>query len=281
MTPVVRFQVMHGHLFGLSSAVMNFNRCSNCFEGAGRRILQVMVALYYDGACIVELSALDASKHAQYAVSATVAAIGFASAYDKRRLVSHNTDFLGIEHALTACSSTGLMHLAPRDRLVKGTRSILFNALEDNYLSPGEASTLCGKVQFMATAIYNNVGRVGLRSIIQRIYVRTLSFTLFATLRSPINVFVTISNRIPKRPVHMFPFSTLFIAIASDAQYTKGKPASAGAVAIDGEAGMSLALFGCIPQQFLDMWGFPLEELAKKANPIAPCESAIVLTTLH
>ena len=151
----------------------------SCISTAGANFSKVSVDVSCSecGVCTTTMHASSTlpfnkfAPHARDLMAAAAAAVGFAFARDKRQPMSYKTDFLGIEHKLYRSFISGCILLAPRDRLAKGTVGLCLKALESNRLSPGEASTLCGKLQFMSSALFNKVGRVGLRSVIQRIYV--------------------------------------------------------------------------------------------------------------
>ena len=50
------FQIYYGLLFGLPLAVTSFNRFSRSVEACGRRLLLVLVSMYFDDACITDWS---------------------------------------------------------------------------------------------------------------------------------------------------------------------------------------------------------------------------------
>ena len=103
---------------------------------------------------------LPHARHAQQLLGALAAFCGTPFAEDKHQEMSSIADFLGVEHNLSDLATTGVIPVRPRQQLVEGTLELLAYALQIDWLTPGEARVLCGKLQFIAAAVFNRVGRV-------------------------------------------------------------------------------------------------------------------------
>jgi hypothetical protein len=123
----VFFQIIFGLLFGHSGAVMSFNRWSKFLEAVARRVLSLMVALYYDDANIVDLKVAKGTGQRLIAAAAEMLGTPFAAA--KRQVLSETADFLGM------ISNVGVAHceqgvtLEPRPALVESIRDMCRQAL--------------------------------------------------------------------------------------------------------------------------------------------------------
>lgn len=270
------FQIMFGLLFGHSSAVMNFNRWSRFLESVSRRVLILLLSMYYDDASLLDL--LSANGNGQACLGRAFGLLGASFAPKKQQRMSLSSDFLGVLHGLDQAFSRGVITMTPREHLVDSICSIIDAALRDDFLAPGTASQPLGKVNAVATsAMYGLVGRAGLRAVVQRVQSDSPPYTLSVTLRRSLAYECLLFRKLPPKVVALWPPVQPLVVIASDAQADPGLQPSAGAICLAGPDELRIAVFGRLPEQLLTAWGFSCSMRDEGRNPIAICEASVVL----
>ena len=88
------FQEVWGELFGLSSAVMNYNRTPRVLTAIARRWLMLMMAMYFDDASLQDIS--SAKGKGQRHMQALNRMIGVPFAAEKSIPLGKSADFLGL-----------------------------------------------------------------------------------------------------------------------------------------------------------------------------------------
>ncbi|CAE7754857.1 FCPB, partial [Symbiodinium necroappetens] len=135
------FQLYTGLLFGLPLAVTTFNRYSRAAEAFGRRLLAILVSMYFDDAHFTD------------------------GAVRPRPLLR---TFLGLDFDFGACLRSGLARFFVRDRLVEKVRDLIEQAVQTQSLPPGLAAKNYGTCNFLEQGMYGRVGASGLRAIRER-----------------------------------------------------------------------------------------------------------------
>ena len=118
---------------------------------------------------------------------------------------------------------------------------------------------------------------MGLRLLVQRIYVDVRPYTLSFTLRRPLVFLCMLLQRLPPRIGLTRPLAQSVVVIASDAQAAPGSQPSAGAICLAGPDDLRLAVFSQVPKELLALWGYSREVRDAGGNPIALCEASVVL----
>ena len=226
-----RFQIMVGHLFGHACAVLDFNRYSKFLEAAGRRVLSLLVSMYYDDASIVDFSCAQGTGQASFNTLAACAGTPFAP--EKKQKLASQADFLGLVHDFKSVCTGNVIVVTPRHRLVCDILEICRVAVSSDFWAPGVASKLLGKASFSATGLYGRVGRAALRPIIQRAYADASPWALSNTLRRALLYIDALFRRLPARGLLIRPPARQPVVIASDAQAELSLP-SAGAILLGG-----------------------------------------------
>ena len=191
------FQILWGHVFGLMAAVLNFNRWPRFLQAVGRRLLFVLISLYFDDANIGDLGIGDG--YAQEAVQQMFAVFGAPLAAHKCLPMSSSNDFLGLVHNVSTVFQTGQVHFVPRARTLAKAVAIVVSALESDFLSPATASKLRGVVTFLSCGVFGKLGRACQHPLRQRQYSDTAPFTLSFRLRRCLQLLLAILRDAPPR----------------------------------------------------------------------------------
>ncbi|CAE7438652.1 unnamed protein product [Symbiodinium necroappetens] len=132
------FQLYTGLLFGLALAVTSFNRCSRAVEALGRRLLAILVPMYFDDAHLTDWASLKGSAQASFASLNSCLGSPFADA--KRQQMA----------------STGTV------------QDLIEQAVQTQSLPPGLAAKIYGACNFLEQGMYGRVAAGGLRAIRER-----------------------------------------------------------------------------------------------------------------
>ncbi|CAE8589217.1 unnamed protein product, partial [Polarella glacialis] len=125
--------IYRGLLFGLSGAVVAFNRFSKFVQHLGRRLLFILLSMYFDD----------------------------ASLQDWRREMASAGDFLGLTHDLGRVTQ-GVVSFWPRQALLLKLNTMMVDAWLANFFPPGLAAKMFGMWNFLETGLFGHLGRAGL-----------------------------------------------------------------------------------------------------------------------
>jgi hypothetical protein len=148
--------------FGLSSAVLQFNRFPELMVAVARRLLGVVCTHFYDDYAVVEPA--FSAKWGQWALRALHTAVGFPFAPKKAVDVSPRFVFLGVVTDFARVQEgVVLMHVSKErvDKLV----ALLENLLEEREMPPSVAAHVCGKLAFTLSWTFGRVGRACLQPL--------------------------------------------------------------------------------------------------------------------
>ena len=137
---VPAYQLYTGLLFGLPLAVTSFNRYSRFSEALGRRLLFLLVSLYFDDAHVTDWSSSKGSG--QQAFRDLNEIMGSPFAEDKRQDMAPTGAFLGLDFDLSEISGDGTVAFWVRSRLQEKVEDMLATAERTGVLPPGVASKL-------------------------------------------------------------------------------------------------------------------------------------------
>ena len=205
------YQVYTGLLFGLPLAVTSFNRYSRLVEALGRRLLFLLVSLYF--ACISDWRSSKGSGQASFERLNTLLGTPFAA--EKRQPMSSQGLFLGIDHDVSEALPHGVVKFWVRERLETKLMDIIHASRQTNKLTGGTAAKLYGIANFFEQGIYGRVGCGGLAAIKERQYEK-------GTIVSPeidacFSVLEALVRARPRRLFHTLPACPSRFCVASDA----------------------------------------------------------------
>ena len=155
------YQLYTGLLFGLPLAVTSLNRYSRFREALGRRLLFLLVSLYFDDAHFTDWSSSKGSG--QQAFRDLNEIMGSPFAEDKRQDMARTGTFLGLDFDLSEISGDGRVAFWFRSRLQEKVEDMLATAERTGVLPPGVASKLYGVLNFLEQGMSAEWGQVGCR----------------------------------------------------------------------------------------------------------------------
>ena len=210
---VPAYQLYTGLLFGLPLAVTSFNRYSRFSEALGRRLLFLLVSLYFDDAHLTDWSSSKGSG--QQAFRDLNEIMGSPFAEDKRQDMAPTGTFLGLDFDLSEISADGTVAFWVRSRLQEKVEDMLATAERAGVLPPGVASKLYGVLNFLEQGMYGRVGTGGLQALKARQTEKVVELT--GALRQSMEVIRAVLAMRPRRRVEVFPSEHCRFVAASDA----------------------------------------------------------------
>ncbi|CAE7251852.1 unnamed protein product [Symbiodinium sp. CCMP2592] len=218
------YQVYSGLLFGLPLAVTSFNRLSRFSEAVGRRLVCVLVSMYFDDAHLTDPASAKGS--AQFAFSEVNKLLGSPFAEAKRQPMSTVGDFLGLEWDFCDVGRHHVVRFWVRSRLQAKVEGLLLQAEQDNCLPPGLASKLYGMLNFLEQGVYGRIGTGGIGALKERQYETARELT--PAIRSSFEVIRAILALRPRRSVEVLPSPCARFVAASDAAEDEPRKGTGG-----------------------------------------------------
>ncbi|CAE7218895.1 FCPB [Symbiodinium sp. CCMP2592] len=218
------YQLYSGLLFGLPLAVTSFNRLSRFSEAVGRRLVCVLVSMYFDDAHLTDPASAKGS--AQFAFSEVNKLLGSPFAEAKRQPMSTVGDFLGLEWDFRDVGCHHVVRFWVRSRLQAKVEGLLLQAEQDNSLPPGLASKLYGMLNFLEQGVYGRIGTGGIGALKERQYEAARELT--PAIRSSFEVIRAILALRPRRSVEVLPSPCARFVAASDAAEDEPRKGTGG-----------------------------------------------------
>ena len=244
-------QRYYGLLFGLPNAVTSFNRWSRLAEAMARRLLMVLMSMYFDDATMQDWA--DSIHETQKCVGEFMKLLGSPWAREKSQPGSDRGDFLGLIHDLSDVQS-GTIKFWPREALIKKVTGIIHVARESG-LQSGVAAKLYGISNFLETGMFARVGRAGLTAIKERQYDHGITIT--PEISSSFDLLCDLFRMQPRREYWLVAACFSRILVASDAAYENGR-GSAGFLAVVNPGTPNEIRVGRvidIPPEVYHLWG--------------------------
>ena len=184
----VRSFVPHGHNFGLEAAVLNYCSKPELICSVVRRLFAGTVEHFFDdffsgeprfalGRCSegseAELRAMGGLRYpasTQGALWRTMACLGCGLQVKKHGPWSRTPTFVGVLTDFSGLRAKGVIRLRCKGSTVAKVRAIAKRAVEEDHLSPAQASSLRGKLLWVW--LYGRVGRAEMRPFKDRQYGR-------------------------------------------------------------------------------------------------------------
>ena len=241
------FQLYAGLLFGLPLAVTSFNRYSKFVEACGRRLLSVLVSMYFDDATITDWASSKGSG--QQAFGHLNQLLGTPFAAEKRQAMGPTGVFLGLEHDFTNTLSTGSVAFWAKDKLVQKLQGIITDSKRHQTLPPGVAAKLYGLANFFEQGVFGRIGCGGLHAIKERQYERHSLLT--SALQSCFAILDAICSSRPRRLFPVLPLPHPRFCAASDAALEQPKQGTGGflIVWLDGHTELREGFVSVIPEE--------------------------------
>ena len=161
-----RFAEATGLTFGLSSAVLSFNRWPALMIAIARRCMALLSTNFFDDFFTEDIaeSAQAAREHLVTCAAACGAKFGDPKSWPPGQ---HRT-FTGVEAHLDWVASEGVITLSPKRECVEGIQIEASARLSAKSCTSGQASKLRGKCGWVGANSFAKIGRIGLAALKQR-----------------------------------------------------------------------------------------------------------------
>ena len=159
----VLIQKYNGMLFGLSGAVVAFNRWPRLAEALTRRLLGIMFSMYFDDATIQDWQGEKGSGQAMVQKMMTILRSPFAPS--KTQNMATQGVFLGLSHRLDSWFSCGFIRIWIKQTLLDKVAYIIQHCRDNKACGSGVAAKLFGCLNFLDTATYGHILRGGLGAL--------------------------------------------------------------------------------------------------------------------
>ena len=227
-----------GHNFGLTAAVVNFNRYPEAVVIVTRALLDTPCDHYFDDFIIVDVDAGEDTALA--AVKAIVTAFGSprrpselirAPELDpgKEQPTATSNTVLGIITDFSAVPTDGEVLFRPDPERVRAVLAEYRAAFVRGIMLPAEAGKLRGKLYFTLSSTYANVGRAATLALVQRQYRdKDTSFLAGSDLHHSLLFFAALLSNdattgepiLPPLTVPVVPDSTPPLLVYTDAAFS-------------------------------------------------------------
>ena len=191
----VVFYYLPGHQFGSTAAVLNFNRFPMLMVHMARVIFAVMVGQYFDDYMTIDTVAGGTSAQDSLILCHDLVGPSLIEPKKHKAMADYN---VGLGHEIDVswvCAEYAVYVRCTPDRIEKVLHAF-FIARAANYLSPGDASTIRGKLGFLLTAAAGRVGRAATQPLLQREYFDR-DFSFGAAMRDMAEFFEALLPRLP------------------------------------------------------------------------------------
>lgn len=230
----VEYHYCFGFVFGLKSSVTQFNRFPEVTAAAARH-LGVPTAHYVDDFQVIDLAAAKSSgQDVLYEIHCQVGdgiAAGQPRPYisapavelAKRKPMAPKNIGLGVEVDLSVAHTEGTVTFKPTANRIKHILEMWARAKRSNRMTPGEASTLRGKRQFLLECAQGRVGRASSLSLVQREYYDGDETEFSEALQHAYDFDAALLPNLPLRVEHVRPPSVRPLLVYSDAMFRPRK----------------------------------------------------------
>lgn len=237
----IAFYTMDGHNFGLSAAVLSFNRLTQLVATVARRFFGVLTAAYFDDYDTAEPD--YAGRSGKSVLGALHEWLGMPLSSEKDVPMAVHNPFLGIVTDFSHFVSDGYVVMRPKPSRVEKLVSGLQAALAADYLPPAQADSWAGKLEFVTLSSgFHRVGRAAIREFrafrdggLGHSGNSALNPGLPEQLKDAMRFLVILLPRIPPRRLYVRAPTRPPIVIYTDASYEpqSGNPAGIGACVYD------------------------------------------------
>jgi len=172
-TNAMEYRQVFGLPFGLTSAVLQFNRVAHFICWTMNTLFGVVIDHYFDDYLIVDQRV--GGQSAQSALAAAHRVMGLLSLAEKKHSpVAKENKALGVWCDVSRAHDRGEVSFRPDDARMDAILDKLRECRDacdgDGCLPPHQAASIHGKLGFTMTALYGNLGRAATQPLIQRMY---------------------------------------------------------------------------------------------------------------
>ena len=191
-------------LFGLTGAVLAFNRVPTFIVALARRWLAIPVQNFFDDFRITDLEIANGSAN-RFLCLLVQEVLGLVIDAGKEQPPSHKAVFLGNIEQYKVPGEADAMMVAPKPGRSQSINALIVKALAEMKLTPGDAKTLRGKIIHYASACAGRVAKGILHFINEQAMAQRSEWSeglMFNLLFLQQLLTLTIPRIIPLNPVH-------------------------------------------------------------------------------
>ena len=163
-----RFAEATGLTFGLSSAVLSFNRWPALMLAAARRLVALLSSNYFDD--FVTTDVKIAARAGREALIACAEACGATFGEPKAIPPGQHRTFTGVVVHLDYVASEGIIAMNPKQECIDSIVGEATERLQEARCTSTQASKIRGKCGWVGSNSFAKIGRIGLAALKQRQY---------------------------------------------------------------------------------------------------------------
>ena len=210
-----------GHNFGLTSAVVNFNRFPELVVAAAARRLWVVTEHYFDDNDTCEPSWAGDSGQDCLVELCGNGFFGLAFDPGKHVRMSTSNEYLGVESSLSRAHE-GILEMDVSVKRRKKMRELAVSTRASGKLGSGLAASIFGKARFMMSPCYGSLGKACLQPIMRREYDKS-RVDIDDELRDSLEFIEFVCDHMPPLQLPLLPDDSRPVVVFTDAEGKKRK----------------------------------------------------------
>jgi len=238
----VMYYVVPGHVFGMTAAVLNFNRFPHFVVSVARTWLAAWVDHYVDD--YMELDLSSAGDSCQRAVEVAHQILGHQTEVSKRKLPASANVNLGVGVCLADVARRLHVTAFAVPSRVARTMAEYARCRDRRKCLPRQAASIHGKVGYLLVAAWSRVGRAGGQPLIQRATADHAPYSWSVPLEHSFQFFTALFENLPRLSIPLAREERKPVLVYTDASFhwANGRVAKAilAFVIIDPTTGMMM-----------------------------------------
>ena len=223
-----RFALLYGLAFGLANSVLEFNRIAAFINGAGRRVLLLLLLCFYDDFKSTDVDRGEGTSGADEAFQSLCDLLGARLDPDKHRSPAASNRFLGKKESYIGLATC---RLEPDEAKVEAFAALLRETLAQGTANVETRQRILGTMVHLSESLPGRLGRARMR---------LASGILSALDRDRIEYFLYLVQYAGPRHIPLVPRHGVHFMLWTDASYRRSRDAS-GAITHQVGAGWVLA----------------------------------------
>jgi len=202
----------------MAAAVLNFNRFPKLMVAVARSLFAIAADQYFDDYMIVDF--LHAGQSGQAALSFLHSLAGRPFDKTKHQGSAPRNTGLGVLIDVSSVHDDGVLVIRSKWHRCLSVLTMLREAREANFLPPGVASTIHGKLGFILAAAYGRVGKAAAQPLVQRIW-HDSDYSFTPAMAHMLDFFEALLPKLPALAINVDPacHADLPIIVYTDASF--------------------------------------------------------------
>ncbi len=256
----VRYLQLIGHPFGLSAAVVSYNRGPELLTAAARRILSIPTAHFYDDHLVLGTSLEKSSGQKGLRLLAKLTGTQFDDT--KHKDMRPAFVFIGCFVNAWAAFSDLILLVLPKRGRAESIKELMPAHMRRGRLTAAEAATLRGKTSFAGSQLTGRAMRGCERALIKREHADS-STAIDDNLLLTFEFIASALDLLPPRRIHLTHVASRRpLILYSDAEYTVNKPMGFGFLVFAPWLARPLGGFGVVPDDLTQQFETRMTQIA-------------------